>query len=376
MRLLVLPSYYGFGGDTTLGKSGAGVFFRRQAEALSNVGHEVTVGYLHFDSEKTCVDVYSHSDTFREVFIHTKPWGLGLNSSRRAALLTRHLGEFHGRTAFDIVHAHNFAIGPDAWILARSLGVPLVLTEHSSGILRGLPRRSALSARMAYHGSSQLIAVSQSLASGMRRYTGKEVKVVGNLLSSAFTERPIRAACPDRPFTFVSVGYDSEIKGWVDLITAFSQLNHHLPQSRLVLVGSYRHDGAAFQAARSSNAYEAISFVGKQEQDALIRTLDSSDVYVMSSRLETFGIAPIEALARGKPAILTPTGIAPEISSLPGVLLVKSTGAQHLRDAMEAAVSAAVEADPFEISRSIRSLFSEEQICAKLTGIYREVRSR
>lgn len=86
----------------------------------------------------------------------------------------------------------------------------------------------------------------------------------------------------------------------------------HLPQAKLVVVGDGR-DRDALQAGASPN----VTFLGRQSQEKLLELVRGCQAFLFPG-LEDFGIAPVEALAAGRPVIAYAGGGALD-TVLPGV---------------------------------------------------------
>src|SRR5690606_10127660 len=82
----------------------------------------------------------------------------------------------------DVIHAHVFLALPQALIIGRVFNVPVVYTEHSSGVLRGRLKfgwRTTL--KIASRRCAAIIAVSGRLANSLKELVKQDVKVVENI---------------------------------------------------------------------------------------------------------------------------------------------------------------------------------------------------
>jgi len=68
-----------------------------------------------------------------------------------------------------------------------------------------------------------------------------------------------------------------------------------------------------YRLSKDLGVADRVSFLGSVPRDSLIELYDSAAVFVSASRLETFGLTPIEAMARGLPVIATRESATPEI---------------------------------------------------------------
>lgn len=370
VKILVVPGYYGYGGRSTSGSNGAGSFFRDQAVALARAGHDVSLVYVHFDAPGGVSAEVIVDEGVRCVFVHAKPW-LKLNSLRRVWLAVRACRLVLAGKAPDIVHAHMFHALPTAWALARRFRVPYVVTEHSSKVRSGVvrPGWSAV-ARVGYARAGAVLAVSQALANAMARYTRRTVQVVPNLVRDGFFDAPLRPWAPGE-FTFLSVGYCDPVKGWDLLLRAFALVTTEL-QARLVLCGGDCPELVAL--AEQLDIADRVRFTGRVPAADVVGLMAACDCHVMPSRVETFGIASIEALACGKPVIMSATDSAALIVEPGDGLIVPVGDVSALARAMEQMVRNAASYEAFGIRKSCRKRFSEAALSMRLSTIYAEMR--
>ena len=372
MRVLVIPGYFGFGGSTPSGSNGSGVFFRDQAVALARAGHEVTLLYVHFDSARGRQLDVSFEDRVRFLFVHAARWPR-LNAVHRMLLMIWAVRKaFAPGSRPDVVHAHIFHALPSAWAVARAFRIPYVVTEHSSKVRAGsLGGYWRTVARLGYARAARVMAVSHPLAESLARYTSQEVLVVPNLVRDEVFASPLCAKPRAGTFTFLSVGYCDPIKGWDLLLEAFAQLAERGYDVRLLLCGATCPD--LEQSARRLGISQQVHFTGRLPAAEIPTLLGSCDCHVMPSRVETFGIASIEALACGRPVIMTDTGAASTIVALTNGLVVGVEDVEAMATAMAFMIENADAYDPAEIRRSCRSNFSASIVAATLSGVFTQV---
>jgi len=110
------------------------------------------------------------------------------------------------------------------------------------------------------------------------------------------------------PTKFVFVGTASRTKGFDVLLDAFGMTSGAFPSAELHVIGD------AGSAARfNGQLSDKVVIHGKLGHHELARLLGVMDCLVLPSRLESFGLAVVEALAAGIPAIVTPKVGAAEI---------------------------------------------------------------
>ena len=102
-----------------------------------------------------------------------------------------------------------------------------------------------------------------------------------------------------------------KIKRVLDVVRIFAEVNKKIP-SKLLFVGDGPERPPAENLARELNICDDIRFVGRQEQ--IEEILAVSDLFILPSEYESFGLAALEAMAAGVPLISSDAGGLPEIN--------------------------------------------------------------
>lgn len=373
MRILILPAYYGFGRDGEP-DSGHGIFFREQALALANQGHDVTVLHAHFDtSGPAYVRTRVETNGMREVIVHVPSSRLPINIARRAWLLVRAYRASFLDDPPEVIHAHSYPAALSAMPISILTGIPYVITEHSSNLLTGLTANWQRFARLAYSRASKVLAVSSGLASAMSRITPRPITVVPNLVTAQFLSHPSAKRKANAEFAFTSIGYCHPNKGWDILIEAFAALLKSRAQATLTLCGGQEDCHELMDQVHMLGIADKVRFIGRISRSEVKAQLDAADCHVMPSRFETFGIATIEALACGKPVIMTATAAADEIVDASNGLTIPIGDWVALASAMEWMMDNSSLYNEDVIRTACRSKYSEAAVCAQLERVYAQV---
>jgi len=102
-----------------------------------------------------------------------------------------------------------------------------------------------------------------------------------------------------------------KVKNTGDVIRIFQKVNEHIP-SKLLMVGDGPERTNAEELCRDLGVCQDVRFLGKQ--DAVEEILSVSDLFLMPSSSESFGLAALEAMACKVPVISTNTGGLPELN--------------------------------------------------------------
>jgi len=232
--------------------------------------------------------------------------------------------EAHGRP--DFVEAHGALNGGvAACAIERRWSVPYILTEHSTAFAQGRLRRWERDlVRRVIAGARECIAVSPQLAELLsQQYPGSRWQYLPNPLGSAFVED---ADAPQRDaaeaFVFVCVARLSPEKGHARLIEAFAATFAGDPKVRLRLIGDGPMRAGLERLCEAQGVAGQVAFTGVLTSEQVRDELAAANAFVLASDVETFGVAVIEALACGCPAVVTASG-GPEhlIEGVNGVVI-------------------------------------------------------
>jgi len=204
----------------------------------------------------------------------------------------------------DIIHAHMRAGLLIAWPWSRTKHIPLVAHFHNvhekTSILMGLADR--------------IIAVSQSVSKSMQRQGMRpsKIRVVLNGTLNSYRvgqEGAITPATLQRPAITTVAGLNHR-KGIEDLILAFNMIAGEFLDSHLYLVGDGPERKLFEQLASKSRFASRIHFEGFQSRPQTYML--SSDIFVLASRRESFGLVLAEARQAGCAIVATEVDGIPE----------------------------------------------------------------
>lgn len=370
LHVLLLPSWY-----STPEVPSAGIFFRRQAVALSKAG--VKVGVIYPDvippagsgdqkysrlgitiSENEIVEIRLRREGLRPL----RPW-LRYWATRKLLI------EYQKRFGTpDLLHAHGALW---AGVIASFLPFPYVVTEHWSGYAQGLVRPwQAPLIRRAFGKAKARLAVSSALVEELKPYVGQlDVIVLPNVVDTDFfAPPPSRPSYP--PLRILSVALFHPIKRLDTVIRALYLLLMRGMDVVLDLGGDGPQMGELKALADNLGVGERVRFLGHLSPEGVRRAMHGAHIFVLPSEYETFGVVYAEALSCGLPVIATDRGgprdfVVPEVGRLvpPGDV--------------QAVVNAVVEVwenyDRFEariLHGYAQRKFGEQVIANKLVGIY------
>jgi teichuronic acid biosynthesis glycosyltransferase TuaC len=199
---------------------------------------------------------------------------------------------------YDLVHAHYAIPAADAVLRARERG-PLVVSEHGGDVFHTahLPAGRARVTN-AFRNARIVLANSIGIERAVRDLGARRTKVVH--LGSDLV--PIERRPPQRP-TLVTVGQLIARKRQADVMRAMWVLRDRRPDLRYRVIGDGPERDSLAALARQLDLHERVEFTGQLPHEEALRRGRDASVFVMPSTDEAFGVAYVEAMAAGLPAI-------------------------------------------------------------------------
>lgn len=280
----------------------------------------------------------------------------------------------------DLIHAH--VVFPAGWVstkLGRDEGIPVVLTEHSGPFsmhLKSILRKRLVKDTLV--GVDRIVAVSPALKNQIHNfYPNIDINIVGNVIrTDFFTPMPSGdpALSHGTGVRFLSVTQLKKSKGLDYLLFAAKLLLERGIKNFEIIIGGNGKDRRRLKnIVKKQNLFDHCRFVGFLYRPDVRRWMQRSDVFVLPSLGETFGVVLAEAMACGKPVISTRCG-GPEFVVSPGTgILVDPADSGALAHAMAGFISGNVTFDSTEIIRTVRDRFGEDAFVRNISSIYNQL---
>jgi N-acetyl-alpha-D-glucosaminyl L-malate synthase BshA len=115
----------------------------------------------------------------------------------------------------------------------------------------------------------------------------------------------------DDEFVITHISNFRKVKRVEDVVHIFKKISDVFP-SKLVLVGDGPERQKVEELCRSLGTCDKVILLGKMQATHL--PLSMSDLFLLPSETESFGLAALEAMAAGVPVISTNTGGLPEVN--------------------------------------------------------------
>ena len=223
----------------------------------------------------------------------------------------------------DLLHVHYAIPHSISAILARESlkprkRLPVVTTLHGTDItLVGADRSYLPITQYGIMQSDGVTAISNYLKEATREiFHFDEIKVIPNFVCQHDYHRldvsNLREslAPPNEPL-LAHVSNFRPVKRPVDCIEIFARVLRQGLNARLVMVGDGSERTNCEHRARCLGVFDRCSFVGKQPR--IVDYLSASDVLLLPSDQESFGLAALEAMACEVPVIASRVGGLPEV---------------------------------------------------------------
>lgn len=223
----------------------------------------------------------------------------------------------------DVLHVHYAIPHSISAILARESikqkrYVPVITTLHGTDItLVGADRSYLPITRYGLQQSDGVTAVSKFLKRAtIETFDFDEIEVIPNFICAVHYKRlensPLRdELAPDGEKLLVHVSNFRAVKRPINCIEIFAKVKEQGEKVRLVMVGDGPERSATYYRAEQLNILSDVIFVGKQAN--ISDYLGVSDVFLLPSELESFGLAALEAQACELPVVATRVGGIPEV---------------------------------------------------------------
>jgi N-acetyl-alpha-D-glucosaminyl L-malate synthase BshA len=223
----------------------------------------------------------------------------------------------------DLLHVHYAIPHSISAILARESlkpkrRLPVVTTLHGTDItLVGADRSYLPITRYGIEQSDGVTAISHYLKEATREtFHFDDITVIPNFVCQTdYQRQPVatlkESLSPHGELLLVHVSNFRPVKRPVDCVEIFARVLKKGITARLAMVGDGSERRNAEHRARCLGIYEQCSFVGKQPRIA--DYLSVSDVLLLPSEQESFGLAALEAMACEVPVIASRVGGIPEV---------------------------------------------------------------
>lgn len=298
---------------------GSGVVATELGKALAKNGHNV-----HFItySQPTRLDFFNENLFYHEVDIRTYP--LFQYPPYELALASK-MVDVVEHEKLDLLHVHYAIPHASAAYMAKqilkekNISIPVVTTLHGTDItLVGKDPSYEPVVTFSINKSDGVTAVSEDLKKDTLEHFDiyQHIEVIPNFIDLNRFKRQKKehfktAICPNGEKLMVHTSNFRKVKRVEDVIHVFNNVRKIIP-SKLLLVGDGPERIKMEKLCRELGTCEDIRFLGKME--AVEEVLSVSDLFLMPSEKESFGLAALEAMSCEVPVLSSNAGGIPELN--------------------------------------------------------------
>ena len=299
---------------------GSGVVATELGIELAHRGHEI-----HFItySQPVRLALLSPNVHYHEVNVpeyplfHYQPYELALSSKLVDMVKLYNIELLHVHYAIPHAYAGYMA---KQMLLDEGISIPMVTTLHGTDItLVGNHPFYKTAVSFSINKSDIVTSVSQSLKEETYKLFNvkNDIHVIPNFIEldknrndpKILCHRSLIANPSERIITHIS--NFRKVKRIPDIIKIFKKIQETIP-SRLMMVGDGPEKEKAEQLCAQAGLSNKVIFFGNSNE--IDQILSYSDLFLLPSETESFGLAALEAMAWGVPVISTNTGGLPEVN--------------------------------------------------------------
>lgn len=387
MNIYVIPGWYPQNG-TDLTAS----FIREQVLALKKRGNEVVVLNIKLFSLREIFSYFKYKNRIWNdngvitkfyktlTFVPSRFERLHHKSvsKRYYCIIKKSIKNDRKKLNFmpDIFHSH---VGP--WCSyfciysAKKLKLPIVVTEHYSGLTNGDKNSMKfVRERFVIDNSDVTIFVGENLKNSVLKKTKASGKciVIPNQISQSFFDYKYQVDNKKETFVFLTACHLVKLKKVENVIEAFH--NEFLVNENvsLLIAGDGQERTKLENLVDLYGEKTRIHFLGKYSREKAPEIFSNSNVFVLTSEFETFGIVYIEAMSCGLPCIGTKGQGSDDIINESNGISVEFGNISELSKAMRFIYSSYNKFDSNVIKKYAFDNFSENSVCSKIESVYRD----
>lgn len=298
---------------------GSGVVATELGKALALKGHQV-----HFITYSQPVRLGSFRENvfYHEVSLSDYPL---FDFQPYETILTSKIVDVVKYEKLDVLHVHYAIPHASAAYMAREIlktqgiTIPFITTLHGTDItLVGKDPSFEPVISFCLNQSDEVTAVSKSLKKDTLAHfsTTRYIHVIPNFIAvqEEFPEvdQEVRAKYAESDERILChISNFRKVKRIEDVVTVFAKLLERM-KAKLILVGDGPERSLAEKMARDLKICSHVLFIGKVRDTSPV--LKISDLFLLPSETESFGLAALEAMAQAVPVVSSNTGGIPEVN--------------------------------------------------------------
>lgn len=297
---------------------GSGVVATELGLALARKGHQVHFITYSYPVRLDFLEMNIH---FHEVHVeeyplfHYQPYELALSSKMAYVIKTYHIDILHVHYAIPHAYAGYMA---KQMLKREGIEVPMVTTLHGTDItLVGNHPTYKEAVTFSINESDIVTSVSESLKQDTLRLfrIDKDIKVIPNFtnIKKSKETSPCKRTVMAKPEELIVTHISNfrKVKRIDDVVRIFYGIQQKL-LAKLIMVGDGPEREIADQLCKDLGIKSKVLFLGNTSD--IDRILCFTDLFLLPSASESFGLSALEAMAAGVPVVSSNTGGLPEVN--------------------------------------------------------------
>ena len=297
---------------------GSGVVATELGLALARKGHQVHFITYSYPVRLDFLEVNIH---FHEVHVeeyplfHYQPYELALSTKMVYVVKTYNIDILHVHYAIPHAYAGYMA---KQMLKREGIELPMITTLHGTDItLVGSHPNYKEAVTFSINESDGVNAASQSLKRDTLRLFNidREIDVIPNFISlkkhaePKECKRSVMAHPDERIITHIS--NFRKVKRVEDVVRVFTKIQEKIP-AKLIMVGDGPDREIADQLCKNLGIKKRVLFLGNTSD--IEQILCFSDLFLLPSMSESFGLSALEAMVAGVPVVSSNAGGIPEVN--------------------------------------------------------------
>ncbi len=378
MKLIILPTAY-----PNIYNDCSSIFVQDQAIALAkqedinvSVVGAIPISFKYIWKKKMFrfgSFTYKKNDVNVTLFLFpSMPKLKRFNNFIRYVLNRSLIRKYSKVSKIDLIHVHNSVAGEAALWFRKNNNIPYCITEHSSAYARDLVGQYEMNKNnRIYQNSGCNIAVSIDFCQLLSQAFDLSFEYIPNIVNTDFF-MPLKNQNSNKKFKFINIANLNKNKNQSSLIKAFSKAFKGNENVYLSILGNGPEYENIKKEIETNGMQKQITLYGFATRGEVLKELQSSDAFVLSSDYETFGVVLIEAMSCGLPIVATKCG-GPEsiVNDEKLGLLVDKNDTEMFASAMSKVYNGKY--DNKYIRDCCIENFSENAVAFKLNRIYEEI---
>lgn len=298
---------------------GSGVVATELGIALANRGHEI-----HFVTYKQPVRLELLNDRIHFHEVHVPEYPLFKYQPYELALSSK-LVDTVKMYGIELLHVHYAIPHAYAGYMAKkmleeeNIFIPMITTLHGTDItLVGQHPFYKPAVTFSINNSDVVTSVSENLKQSTLDSFDirKDITVIPNFIdkrkySTSFTDCQRSLMADDNEKIVTHISNFRKVKRIPDVVKIFHKIQQNIP-AKLVMVGEGPEKERAEQLCEQLGISDKVIFLGNSNE--IDRILCFSDLFLLPSETESFGLAALEAMINEVPVISSNTGGIPEVN--------------------------------------------------------------